>query len=106
MEHKLKLPAQCALIPPEEQQLVSGGAPAWMTDFVTDVKDTLRPYKPYFQFAWQLLKAGVTCAKEALLIYGYTKISSFSGQCSGERGFLFAIFGRRGIFCSAEEIVG
>ena len=59
MEQKLKLPAQCALIPPEEQQLVSGGAPAWMTDF---------------QFAWQLLKAGITCAKEALLIYGYTKI--------------------------------
>ena len=54
MEQKLKLPAQCALIPPEEQQLVSGGAPAWMTDFVTDVKDTLRPYKPYFQFAWHL----------------------------------------------------
>lgn len=74
MEQNLKLPAQYALIPEEEQQLLDGGAPVWMTNFVTDVKDTLRPYKPYFVFTWELLKAGVTCAKEAVIIYGYVRI--------------------------------
>lgn len=81
MEQRLKLPAEYALIPPEEQQLVSGGAPAWMTEFVTNVKDTLRPYKPYAKFALEVMKAGVTCFTQAALIYGYTKIivSSLKG---------------------------
>lgn len=74
MEQNLKLPAHCACIPQEEQLCISGGAPEWATSFVTGVKDTLRPYQPYFAFTWELLKAGVTCAREAVLIYGYVQI--------------------------------
>lgn len=74
MKNELKLPARCALIPQEEQESICGGAPEWMENFVADVKETLRPYKPYLEFTWALLKVGVICAKEALLIYGYSKI--------------------------------
>lgn len=74
MEKELKLPAQCTCIPPEEQQQLCGGAPAWMTDFVADVKETLRPYQPYFQYAWKVLMVGMSCASVLVDTYSYAKV--------------------------------
>lgn len=78
MEQKLKLPAQCAAIPQEELEYVYGGAPAWFENTVTAVKDTLRPAKPYFQFAWELLMTGMACLSVAADMYGYMKIIVYS----------------------------
>lgn len=53
MKHKeWKLPAQCTMIPPEEQQMLTGGgfAEGWAR-----LKDTLRPYKPYAKLALEVL---------------------------------------------------
>lgn len=46
MQQNLKFPAQCTVIPAEELEQVSGGAPAW----VGELKDQIRPY-------WQKGKA-------------------------------------------------
>ena len=47
MQQNLRFPAQCTVIPVEELEQVSGGAPAW----VGELKDQIRPYwqkaKPY-----------------------------------------------------------
>ena len=40
MQQNLKFPAQCTVIPAEELEQVSGGAPAW----VGALKDHIRPY--------------------------------------------------------------
>lgn len=74
MEQNLRFPAQCVQIPPEEQQQLCGGAPAWMTDFVADVKETLRPYQPYFDLAWRVLMVGMSCISVAVDTYDYVKI--------------------------------
>ena len=51
MQQNLKFPAQCTVIPAEELEQVSGGAPAW----VGELKDQIRPYwqkaKPYLPLA-------------------------------------------------------
>lgn len=39
MQQNLKFPAQCTVIPAEELEQVSGGAPAW----VGELKDQIRP---------------------------------------------------------------
>ena len=56
MQQNLKFPAQCTVIPAEELEQVSGGAPAW----VGALKDQIRPYwrkaKPYLAF-------GIECGK-------------------------------------------
>ena len=60
MKHTtLKLPAQCTAIPPEEQEALLGGAPAWMHTLVRKAKDVLRPYKPLIK---ESLKASLTIA--------------------------------------------
>ena len=40
MQQNLRFPAQCTVIPAEELEQVSGGAPAW----VGELKDQIRPY--------------------------------------------------------------
>ena len=40
MQQNLKFPAQCTVIPAEELEQISGGAPAW----VGELKDQIRPY--------------------------------------------------------------
>ena len=39
MQQNLRFPAQCTVIPAEELEQVSGGAPAW----VGELKDQIRP---------------------------------------------------------------
>lgn len=60
MQQNLKFPAQCTVIPAEELEQVSGGAPAW----VGELKDQIRPYwqkaKPYLAF-WHRVRQGL-CA--------------------------------------------
>ena len=50
MQQNLRFPAQCTVIPAEELEQISGGAPAW----VGALKDQIRPYwqkaKPYLAF--------------------------------------------------------
>ena len=64
MQQNLKFPAQCTVIPAEELEQVSGGAPAW----VGELKDQIRPYwqkaKPYLAFGIECGKAfGIECGK-------------------------------------------
>lgn len=64
MQQNLKFPAQCTVIPAEELEQVSGGAPAW----VGALKDQIRPYwqkaKPYLAFVQ------VIAAAYSIYIYG------------------------------------
>lgn len=74
MEQELKFPAQCAVIPAQEQEIISGGAPAW----VGEAKEELRPYwqkaKPYLALGLELAKAFVQVVASAYVIYVYGKI--------------------------------
>lgn len=74
MQQELKFPAQCALIPTEEQEYISGGAPAW----VEQAKDKLRPIwhqvKPWLSFGVELGKVFVQVIGSAYAIYVYGKI--------------------------------
>lgn len=74
MQQDLKFPAQCAVLSTEEQELVCGGAPAW----VGELKDQLRPYwhkaKPYLAFGIECGKAFVQVVAAAYSIYVYGRI--------------------------------
>ncbi len=65
----LKLPASCAQIQPEEQEMIYGGAPEW----VETLKDELRPYwhqaKPYVLLGVEVVKAMAQCVSAAASIY-------------------------------------
>ena len=71
MQQNLKFPAQCTVIPAEELEQVSGGAPAW----VGELKDQIRPYwqkaKPYLAFGIECGKAFVQVVAAAYSIYIY-----------------------------------
>ena len=74
MQQNLKFPAQCTVIPAEELEQVSGGAPAW----VGELKDQIRPYwqkaKPYLAFGIECGKAFVQVIAAAYSIYIYGRI--------------------------------
>ena len=74
MQQNLKFPAQCTVIPAEELEQVSGGAPAW----VGALKDQIRPYwqkaKPYLAFGIECGKAFVQVIAAAYSIYIYGRI--------------------------------
>ena len=82
MQQNLKFPAQCTVIPAEELEQVSGGAPAW----VGELKDQIRPYwqkaKPYLAFGIECGKAFVQVIAAAYSIYIYGRIiqDSMHGQ--------------------------
>ena len=74
MQQNLRFPAQCTVIPAEELEQVSGGAPAW----VGELKDQIRPYwqkaKPYLAFGIECGKAFVQVIAAAYSIYIYGRI--------------------------------
>ena len=41
MQQNLKFPAQCTVIPAEELEQVSGGAPAWVGELKDQIRDKL-----------------------------------------------------------------
>lgn len=74
MQQNLKFPAQCTVIPAEELEQVSGGAPAW----VGELKDQIRPLwhqvKPLLSYGVELGKAFVQVVAAAYGIYIYGRI--------------------------------
>ena len=78
MQQNLRFPAQCTVIPAEELEQVSGGAPAW----VGELKDQIRPLwhqvkqkaKPYLTFGIECGKAFVQVIAAAYSIYIYGRI--------------------------------
>lgn len=74
MQQNLKFPAQCTVIPVEELEQVSGGAPAW----VGELKDQIRPLwhqvKPLLSYGVELGKAFVQVVAAAYSIYIYGRI--------------------------------
>lgn len=74
MQQNLKFPAQCTVIPVEELEQVSGGAPAW----VGELKDQIRPLwhqvKPLLSYGVELGKAFVQIVAAAYSIYIYGRI--------------------------------
>lgn len=74
MQQNLKFPAQCTVIPAEELEQVSGGAPAW----VGELKDQIRPLwhqvKPLLSYGVELGKAFVQVIAAAYSIYIYGRI--------------------------------
>ena len=74
MQQNLKFPAQCTVIPAEELEQVSGGAPAW----VGELKDQIRPYwhqvKPLLSYGVELGKTFVQVIAAAYSIYIYGRI--------------------------------
>mgnify|MGYP003200641043 CR=1 FL=1 len=79
MQQNLKFPAQCTVIPAEELEQVSGGAPAW----VGELKDQIRPYwqkaKPYLAF-------GIECGKAFVQVIAATSMAgSFRTPCTASR---------------------
>ena len=76
MQQNLKFPAQCTVIPAEELEQVSGGAPAW----VGELKNQIRPYwqkaKPYLAFGIECGKAFVQVIAAAYSIYIYGRFIS------------------------------
>ena len=74
MQQNLKFPAQCTVIPAEELEQISGGAPAW----VGELKDQIRPYwqkaKPYLAF-------GIKCGKAFVqVLRRHTASTSMAGS--------------------------
>ena len=63
MQQNLKFPAQCTVIPAEELEQVSGGAPAWVG-----------AVKPLLSYGVELGKAFVQIVGAAYTIYVYGKI--------------------------------
>lgn len=78
MQHELKFPAQCAVIPSDEQAWIVGGAETEESDWWTELKTEL---KPAWEFTKELFSAGVTCGRAFLRIYFYCYIikDSLSG---------------------------
>lgn len=74
MQQNLRFPTQCTVIPVEELEQVSGGAPAW----VGELKDQIRPLwhqvKPLLSYGVELGKAFVQIVGAAYTIYVYGKI--------------------------------
>lgn len=74
MQQNLRFPAQCTVIPAEELEQVSGGAPAW----VEELKDQIRPLwhqvKPLLSYGVELGKAFVQVVAAAYSIYIYGRI--------------------------------
>ena len=67
MQQNLRFPAQCTVIPAEELEQISGGAPAW----VGELKDQIRPY---LAFGIECGKAFVQVIAAAYSIYIYGRI--------------------------------
>lgn len=74
MQQNLRFPAQFTVIPAEELEQVSGGAPAW----VGELKDQIRPLwhqvKPLLSYGVELGKAFVQVVAAAYSIYIYGRI--------------------------------
>ena len=64
MQQNLKFPAQCTVIPAEELEQISGGAPAWVGALKDQIRSLWHQVKPLLSFVQ------VIAAAYSIYIYG------------------------------------
>lgn len=74
MQQNLKFPAQCTVIPAEELEQVSGGAPAWVGELKDQIRTLWHQVKPLLSYGVELGKAFVQVVAAAYSIYIYGRI--------------------------------
>lgn len=74
MKQELKFPARCVIISEEEQESISGGAPAWVEQIKDEVRPIWHQVKPLLSYGVELGKAFVQIVGAAYTIYVYGKI--------------------------------
>lgn len=83
MQQNLKFPAQCTVIPAEELEQVSGGAPAW----VGELKDQIRPYWQKAKPIWPLASSAARplCRSLRRHTASTSMAGSFRTPCTASR---------------------
>ena len=74
MQQNLRFPAQCTVIPVEELEQVSGGAPAWVGELKDQIRPSWQKAKPYLAFGIECGNAFVQVVAAAYSIYIYGRI--------------------------------
>lgn len=74
MQQNLKFPAQCTVIPAEELEQISGGAPAWVGALKDQIRSLWHQVKPLLSYGVELGKAFVQIVGAAYSIYIYGRI--------------------------------